>query len=195
MSIAGIILAAGKGTRMGGGKMTAKLHGKALVRHVADVAISSNLDQVIAVLGHDAAKVEQALHGTGVRIIHNPDYAEGMATSLKAAISALSEQTKAALILLGDMPQITPKLIQQLIEAFNNNPHASGIVPVVQGKRGNPILIAAALFASIMQLEGDIGARKLLAEADAAVIELDVQDPAILNDIDTTEALEKLNRR
>jgi molybdenum cofactor cytidylyltransferase len=193
MRVAGIILAAGKGSRMGGGKMTALLHGKALVRHVADAAVASHLDPVIAVLGHDADQVGKALEGAGMHLIHNPDFAEGMATSLKAGIAALPAKTDAALILLGDMPQIKPETIQQLIDAFKSNPHAAAVVPVVQGKRGNPILIARSLFASIMTLEGDVGARKLLSEAGETVIEIDVENLSILLDIDTFEVLDQLN--
>jgi molybdenum cofactor cytidylyltransferase len=195
MKIAGIILAAGKGSRMGGGKMTALLHDKALVRHVADAAVASKLDPVIAVLGHDADHVAKALDGTGVRIIHNSDFAEGMATSLKAGIAALPAKIDAALILLGDMPQITLLIIRQLLDAFHANPYAAAIVPMVGNQRGNPILISRKLFQQVMTLEGDVGARKLLAKAGDAVVEIIIDDAAVLTDVDTLDALEQLNFR
>jgi molybdenum cofactor cytidylyltransferase len=195
MRIAGIILAAGKGSRMGGGKMTALLHGKALVRHVADAAVASHLDPVIAVLGHDADHVEKALDGTGVRIIHNSDFAKGMATSLKAGIAALPAKTDAALILLGDMPQITPAIIKRLLENFKDHPEAAAVVPMVADQRGNPILLSRKLFDQVMGLQGDMGARKLLVVAGDSVVEVTLDDAAVLTDIDTKDALEKLNQR
>jgi molybdenum cofactor cytidylyltransferase len=193
ISVAGIILAAGKGTRMGGGKMTAMLGGKALVRYAADAATAAGLKPVIAVLGHDASNVVTALDGVEFTSIHNPDFADGMATSLKAGIAALPADVTGALILLGDMPHVTPVIIQRLLKTFADNPEASAVVPTAGNQRGNPILIGRALFASVLKLEGDMGARKLLDSAGKAVIEVAVDDVAILTDVDTSETLDRLN--
>jgi molybdenum cofactor cytidylyltransferase len=194
VSVAGIILAAGKGTRMGGGKMTAMLGGKALVRHTADAAAECDLKPLIAVLGHDASAVAAVLDGVDLVTIHNPAFASGMATSLKAGIAALPDTADGALILLGDMPHVTPALINILVKAFSDHPGAKAVVPMVANQRGNPILIGRKLFDAVLQLEGDTGARKLLDMAGTGVVEIRVEDAAVLIDVDTPEALDHLNR-
>jgi molybdenum cofactor cytidylyltransferase len=192
--VAAIVLAAGQGTRMGGAKMTAPYAGKPLARHAHDAAAASAAGPIVTVLGHDAGRVAAALDGVDTTFVENPDHAKGMSTSLKAGISALPETVAGAVVLLGDMPLVTPAIIDRLIAAFARHPSAKAVAPTVGGQRGNPILIGRALFAEVMKLEGDVGARKLLAAAGDDVIDVPVDDGAVLTDVDTPEALAALQR-
>lgn len=192
--VAAIVLAAGKGTRMGGGKMTAKLGGKALVRYPHEAVAGSLAGPVFTVLGHDAGSVSAALTGIDTHLIENPDFAKGMSTSLKAGIAALPETAAGAIVLLGDMPHVTPGIINRLIATFADHPTAGAVVPMIGGQRGNPILIGRSLFDAVMTLEGDLGARKLLDTAGREIIEVAIEDVAVLTDVDTPEALAGLDR-
>ena len=190
--VAAIVLAAGRGTRMGGGKMTAKLGGKALVRYPHEAVAGSLAGPVFTVIGHDAGNVSAALTGIDTHVVENPDYAKGMSTSLKAGIAALPETAAGAIVLLGDMPYVTPEIINRLIATFAAHPKASAVVPMIDGQRGNPILIGRTLFEAVMTLEGDMGARKLLDSAGQEIIEIAIDDVAVLTDVDTPEALAQL---
>ena len=190
--VAALILAAGQGTRMGGGKMTALLAGKALVRYPHEAAQDSRAGPLITVLGHDATNVSVALAGIDTRMIHNEHFASGMASSLQAGIAAVPDTTAGALILLGDMPNVTVQIIARLLAAFSEHPYARAVVPTVAGQRGNPIIIGRRMFPEVMKLTGDVGARKLLETAGEDVIEVAIDDAAVLLDVDTPEALAKL---
>jgi molybdenum cofactor cytidylyltransferase len=189
VKVAGVLLAAGKGSRMGGGKMTVAFAGKPLVRHAAEALCESGLAQVVVVTGHDAEHVASALGGLDVNIVHNADFATGMASSLKAAVASLSSEIDAALVALGDMPHVTTEILNRLVGAFATTPQPKAVVPVVEGRRGNPVLIGRGLFPDVMRLEGDVGARRLLEAAGDAVVEVEIADAAVLIDLDTPEAL------
>src|SRR3954462_6777749 len=139
--VAGLILAAGRSTRMGGpNKLLEEINGKALVRHVAEHVRASRAKPVIVVTGHQKERVERALAGLPVTFVHNPDFAEGLSTSLKTGIGAVPPEADGAIVCLGDMPQVTAKLIDRLIAAFDPERSALVVVPTIAGKRGNPVL-------------------------------------------------------
>jgi molybdenum cofactor cytidylyltransferase len=189
--VAAVILAAGRSTRMGGpNKLLAELGGKTLVRIVAEQALASKASEVIVVTGHQAAEVEKSLTGLQVRFVRNPDFADGLASSVKAGISAVPEDADAAVVCLGDMPLIDADLIDRLIEAFA--PDRGGLIalPVSNGRRGNPVLWSRRFFKELMTLDGDIGARHLIAKHGEAVAEVPVEGHGAFLDIDTPEALE-----
>ncbi len=191
-NVAAIVLAAGRGTRMGGAKMTALLGGKPLVRYPHEAASASRAAPLMTVVGHAAESVVSALAGIDTQIVPNDRYEQGMSTSLRAGLAALPENAAAAIVLLGDMPHVTPAIIDRLIVAFAGHPAARAIVPVVNGQRGNPILLARSLFPDVMALDGDVGARRLLAAAGEGVVEIAMEDAAVLTDVDTPEALAAL---
>jgi molybdenum cofactor cytidylyltransferase len=191
--VAAVILAAGKGTRMGGAKMTTLLRGEALVRHPHKAALASGAGPLVTVLGHDATSVSVALAGLDTRMVMNDDYASGLASSLKAGIAAVPDTAAGALILLGDMPNVTPAIINRLLAAFSGSPYAKAVVPTVQGRRGNPVLIGRRLFDAVAALDGDVGARRLLEAAGDDVVEVPIDDGAVLADVDTPEALAALD--
>ena len=191
-SVAAIVLAAGRGTRMGGAKMTAQLGGRPLVRYPLEAAAQSRAAPLVTVVGHAAGSVTAVLGGIDTQVVENPRFEDGMSTSLKAGLAALPETADAAVILLGDMPHVTPAIIDRLIDAFAAAPQAQAVVPIVNGQRGNPILLARSLFPDVMRLEGDVGARRLLATAGDRVVEVAMEDAAVLTDVDTPEALAAL---
>jgi molybdenum cofactor cytidylyltransferase len=188
--IAAIVLAAGRSTRMGAGnKLLAQLDGRPLVRHVVDAALASRARPIAVVVGHQAAAVRSALAGLEIDLLDNENYAAGLSSSLKRGIAALPGDCQGALILLGDMPQITAAHIDRLLAAFQ--PGAI-VVPMHKGRRGNPVLWPDTLFAQIRGLEGDVGAKELMrAHADAIRV-VDLESEAIFADVDTPEALERL---
>ena len=194
-NIAAIILAAGRSTRMGGpNKMLAELQGKKLVRIAAEQAIASKASEVIVVTGHQAELVEQALSGLRVKFARNPDFAGGLASSVKTGVAAVAANADGAVICLGDMPLIDAHLIDRLIEAFAPDRGNLIVVPVADGRRGNPVLWSRRFFSELMTLEGDIGARHLIAKHGEAVAEVPVEGDGAFLDIDTPQALDAARR-
>ena len=188
--IAGLVLAAGRSTRMGGpNKLLEEINGKPLVRIVAEQALASRASPVIVVTGHQRERVERVLAGLPVTVVHNPDFADGLSTSLRAGIKAVPPDADGAIVTLGDMPQVSAKLIDRLIAAFDPERGALVVIPTIDGKRGNPVLWARRFFSDLLAVEGDIGARHLIAGYAEAVAEVAIEDAAALTDIDTPEAL------
>jgi molybdenum cofactor cytidylyltransferase len=188
--IAAVLLAAGRSTRMGAvNKMLAKIGGKPLVRIAAEQALGSQATPVIIVTGHEQEKVERALDGLAVRFVHNPDYADGLGTSLRAGIGAVPDGADGAIVCLGDMPQVDHQLIDKLIAAFDPDAGALVVVPSIEGRRGNPVVWARRFFNELMSINGDFGARYLLGNYAEAVVEVPLSGDAALTDVDTPESL------
>jgi molybdenum cofactor cytidylyltransferase len=188
--IAAIVLAAGRSTRMGAvNKLIAEIGGKPLVRIAAEQALASRASPVIVVTGHERERVEAALNGLPVRVVHNPDYAEGLGTSLKAGIAAVPDDADGAIVCLGDMPQVNAALIDKLIAAFDPEKGALVVVPSIAGRRGNPVVWSRRFFHDLMGISGDIGARHLIGSYAEAVAEVPVEGDAALTDVDTPESL------
>ncbi|BBK42339.1 4-diphosphocytidyl-2C-methyl-D-erythritol kinase [Allostella vacuolata] len=191
--IAALVLAAGRSTRMGAAnKMLVPVAGRPMVTHAVDAALASKARPVVVVTGHDPAAVTAALAGRDVAYAHNPHYAEGMATSLKAGIDALPREVDGVLVCLGDMPRVPPLVLDRLIAAWNPVEGRAICVPTTAGRRGNPILWSRRFFAEMLAIQGDTGARGLLAAHADQVVEVEVGDDGILLDVDTPEALAAL---
>ena len=189
-NIAAVVLAAGQSTRMGAvNKMLAEIGGKPLVRIAAEQALASRAKPVIVVTGHEREKVETALAGLPVRFTHNPNYADGLGASLKAGIAAVPADADAAIVCLGDMPQVDHQLIDKLIAAFDPERGALVVVPSINGRRGNPVVWSRRFFNDLMSIQGDIGARHLIGSYAEAVVEVPVAGDAALTDVDTPESL------
>jgi molybdenum cofactor cytidylyltransferase len=174
----------------GSNKLLAEIGGRPLVRIVVDEVLASRARPVIVVTGHQRERVEAALAGLPVRLVHNPHYADGLGTSLKAGIGALPPDCDAAIVCLGDMPQVDAALIDRLIGAFDPDCGALVVLPTIDGKRGNPVVWSRRFFPDLMLVEGDVGARHLIGRYTEAVAEVPVTGKAALTDIDTPEALE-----
>jgi molybdenum cofactor cytidylyltransferase len=194
-NVAAVILAAGRSTRMGGpNKLLAELNGKALVRIVTEQALASKAQGVIVVTGHQADQVERALAGLKVKFVRNGDFVDGLASSVKTGIAAVPADADGAVVCLGDMPLIDAHLIDRLIETFAPDRGNLIAVPVSDGRRGNPVLWSRRFFGELMTLDGDIGARHLIARHGEAVAEVPVEGHGAFLDIDTPQALEAARR-
>lgn len=200
--IAAIILAAGEASRFRAAageqgpqtKLVALHQGKPLVRHVAEAALAAGLAPVIAVTGHARDNVAQALSGLDLQHVQNDAYATGMASSLKAGVEALPGHVGGFVVLLGDMPLVSAGLIRSLVDAYLAGPLADAIVPVLEGERGNPVLLSQRMAPQIMQLSGDAGARKILQDPGLKIVEMPIADEAARIDIDTPQALAALDK-
>lgn len=185
--VAAIVLAAGLSTRMGENKVLAEAGGKPLIAHVLAVLGKLELEEIIVVTGRDAEAVGKAARGA--RLVHNPLFAEGIATSVRAGMAALGKKTDAVLVCLADMPLVESASLGKLVEAFNPIEHRSICIPVHDGKRGNPVLWGRQHFAALSALTGDQGGRVLLDELADEIADVHVDGDGILRDADTPEAL------
>ena len=188
--ITAIVLAAGQSSRMGPtNKLLETVDGEAMVRRVVAHARESQATDVLVVLGHQSQSVRAALADAGVTFTDSPHYAEGLSASLKAGIAGVPVESDGAIVLLGDMPAVSPAHIDRLIAGFNPVEGRSICVPTTRGKRGNPVLWGRAYFDEIAALSGDVGARHLIGAHREAVCEVALEDEAIFVDVDTPAAL------
>lgn len=187
--IAAIVLAAGRASRMGRNKLLIDVDGRPLVARVADAALDAGLSPVVVVTGYEADRVGAALGERPVVLAHNPNFAVGMAESLKTGLAALPEETEGVLVCLGDMPDITAAHLSRIVAAFEAADAESICVPTRDGRRGNPVLLGRAYFPELRALSGDVGARGLIAKHADRVREVTMDDDAVLTDLDTDETL------
>jgi molybdenum cofactor cytidylyltransferase len=194
--IGALLLAAGQSRRMGSSnKLLAEIEGVPMVTRVARRLLASRARPIIAVLGSRADEIDAALGRLPVERVRNPDFADGLSTSLKRGLAALPEDLDGVLICLGDMPMISGRHLDRLADAFNPLEGRAIIVPTRDGKRGNPVLWATRFFAEMGQISGDVGARHLIGEHAELVAEVEMDDDAVLVDIDTPEALAALQAK
>ena len=187
--VAALILAAGASRRMGGpNKLVATFGGKPLVRIAAEAALASRASSVTVVTGHEAAAIRSALAVLAVAFAHNPDHAAGLSTSLRAGLTALEPGLDGVVVMLADMPEIGRTEIDRLIDVFQRQAGAAIVVPVCEGRRGNPVLWGARFFADLASLGGDAGGRRLIAANAESLVEV-AMGAAVTQDIDTPEAL------
>ena len=130
-----------------------------------------------------------ALGDRPVRFVAASDFAAGLSASLRAGIAAVPDDCAAALVCLGDMPLVTGAMIDRVIEAYDPDEGRAVVVPTHRGKAGNPVLWDRRFFADIAGLDGDQGARPLLARHAEWVAEVELGSDAVLRDFDTVESL------
>lgn len=161
--IAALILAAGPSRRMGEPKQLVDWGGRPLLSHVVEQARTWPVDLVAVVLGCGAEEILERVDLEGTLVVLNPEWEEGLASSLRAGLAALEREPKAeaALIALGDQPQIDPEVVEALVRAYRRS-GKSAVVPKYRYTRANPALVARVLWPRLMGLEGDDGARRLL---------------------------------
>jgi len=170
-------------------RLLAEIAGRPLARIVVEEALASRARPVIVVVGHERAKVENALAGLPVEVVYNPDFAQGLGTSVRAGIAAVPAEADGAIVCLGDMPQVDAALIDRLMAAFDPDRGALIVMPTVEGRRGNPVLWSRRFFHDLMAIEGDVGARHFIGRYSEAVADVPLEGSAALVDVDTPEAL------
>jgi molybdenum cofactor cytidylyltransferase len=172
-------------------KLLEPLAGEPIIVRVVRAALESGADTVIVVTGHEAPRIAEALRSFEVTLVHNPHFADGMSTSLKAGVAAVPKNHDGALIMLGDMPQVSPADLQALLAAFvAANDRSAICVPVRAGRRGNPVLWGVAHFPEIMPITGDAGAKQLLVTRAKNIVEVPAESDGVLVDIDVPADLE-----
>jgi len=199
--VGAVILAAGASSRFraAGGpdatKLVAKLDGKPIVRRIAEAALAAKARPIVVVTGYARTSVEAAVADLHVGVAFNPEFATGLASSLKAGLAATPPDVAGALVLLGDMPRVGAPLIDALIDAFLARKNALAAVPLHEGRRGNPVLLGRGLFEAAMRLEGDEGARRVIgALSGNALVEVEAPDAGATFDIDTPDDLAAARR-
>lgn len=187
-----IILAAGSGSRFGGGKLLAPWRGGVLLDGALAAALAAPVGRVIVVTGADGEKVAQAARdfaGDRIVLVHADDHAEGMGASLRRGAGELSPGCAGAFVLLGDMPRIPHAILAPLIAALEAG--APAAAPVFAGQRGHPALIGAELLPQLLTLGGDAGARAILKGLGERLALVEAQGDGVLFDVDERDDLSR----
>ena len=188
--IAAIVLAAGFARRMGRQKLLLDLKGKPVVRWSVE-AVLPHVDDCVVVTGEDDAAVRAALTGLGIRYAVNPHPEHGQGSSIAVGAGALEPRTTATLVVLGDQPLTPPDVVPALLAAQRESGKAIA-APSYRGTRGTPVLFTAEVFPELRTLDGDAGARSILAARPARVASVEF-DVAMPGDVDTPEDLARLH--
>lgn len=183
--IAALILAAGASSRMGESKQLLDWGGRPLLGYILEQARSWPVDQVVVVLGSEAETILERVDLGQAVVVLNPEWEEGQASSLRAGLAALEREgsMEAAFIVLGDQPEVDPAVLPALVEAYRSSGRWA-VVPKYRYTRGNPVLVARALWPRLMSLKGDEGARRLF-EAHPEWVEEVRFDQLPPRDVDT----------
>jgi molybdenum cofactor cytidylyltransferase len=184
--VAAIVLAAGESQRFGQPKQLLPVGSKTMIQHVVDIVLDSPVEQVIVVLGCRAAEIRASIAGRPVQVVVNERWKSGLSSSVQAGLSAVKPEVSAALFVLADQPGVTTEVIAKLVERYQET-RAPIVVPAYRGRRGNPVLFDRSLFAELMEVEGDQGGRRLIAEHGDELEEVEVETEAIFTDIDTAD--------
>ena len=189
--VSAILLAAGAGSRFGGGKLLAKLNDMPLAEHSLLALEASPVDETIVVVGADAERLREVCEPYGVRVVENPDWAEGMSTSVRAGLRSLRPEVRAVLILLADQPLVGAGAVGRLVEAFEAG--AKVAVATYGGEPRNPVLFSRGVWPPLeAQLWGDEGARAFLRRHPELVTRVRCDETGDPADVDTAEDLRRL---
>ena len=191
--IAGLLLASGASRRFGSNKLVAPLHGRAVVRWSAE-GLARAVDATFVVVPPESDEIRAALRGLPVRWVENFDAREGMASSIRAGVAAVPTDAEAVVITLGDQPLIDAAVIRDVVARWRAAPPGTrAVVAEYDDGRGHPALFGAPLFADLRALDGDRGARDLLASLGESVAV--VRAPGVRPvDVDTPDVLAELER-
>lgn len=192
--LAAIILAAGTSTRMGDvNKLLLPLNGQPIIRRVVRTVTEAPVRDVLVVTGHEAVRVREACTGIeAATFVQNDAYATGMASSIRTGVAATLADATGFLIVLGDLPLLSPDTLAQLRTAFTSATSDAIVCPTTDERRGHPVLFGAPYREALLQLEGDTGARPILHAHADRIIDVPVSDPGIFRDVDTPDAYNAL---
>ncbi|WP_244598589.1 nucleotidyltransferase family protein [Rhizobium tubonense] len=190
ITVAVVLLAAGRSTRMGEAgqhKLLAEFDGMPLVRRSAQVAIASSATSTTVVTGYRSDEIERVLSSLPLHLVENPEYASGMASSLIAGVSTKAAgEADGVMIMLADMPAITVDNLAALIVAFQGAQGQAIVRAVSHGQRGNPVILPRTILPKILELNGDVGARSIIEASGLPVIDVEIGQAALI-DVDTPE--------
>ncbi|MGD2156679.1 MAG: nucleotidyltransferase family protein [Anaerolineales bacterium] len=182
-----VVLAAGQSRRMGRPKMTLSWGNTTVIGRVLQALESGGVDNVLIVTGAARVEVEKAVSGFGVRTVFNPFYAEAeMIKTLQVGISALNDEYEAALVVLGDQPQLRPKVVRGILDTYQES-QAALIVPSFEMQRGHPWLLGRTYWPEILSLPSSETLRDFLNRHAAEIHYLIVNSKSVLQDLDTPE--------
>ena len=185
--ICALVPAAGMSTRMGSPKQLLPFGGKTVLQTVVDTLLDANLDGILVVLGHRADAVRESLAERPVLFHLNPDYRKGMFSSILCGLSVLGKSADAALIALGDQPNVRARVVRKVATAYRKGDWGI-VVPVCRGKRGHPALVDLGRYLSeIRSLTGEDGLKPVMRGHPDDTLEVEVEDDGVLRDIDTPE--------
>jgi molybdenum cofactor cytidylyltransferase len=192
--VGAVVLAAGSSSRMGEAKQLLPLADSTVLERTLQNLNAAKVDEIVLILGFSAETIRQRISDSpmkNLRIVVNHKYGQGMATSLRTGLAALSENTDAALIVLADQPFIRPETVDRIIDQYRQS-DAQIVIPIFQGSRGNPVLLDRSVFHEVMALQGDIGCRAIFGNHLDGIVKAEVDDIGILLDIDSKEDYERL---
>jgi molybdenum cofactor cytidylyltransferase len=185
--ISAILLAAGESNRMGQPKQLLPFGQSTILERATDTLLDSAVSETIVVLGYRDEEIRKTIADKPVKIAINPDYQQGMSASIIAGLKQVDKRARAVLIVLGDQPFVDSQTINSLVEAFIANKRGI-IIPVYQGRRGNPVIFAIKYKGELLNLKGDIGGREIIKRHPDDVLEVAVNCEGVLIDIDTMES-------
>ena len=182
--ISAILLAAGQSKRMNGeNKLTKGIQGTPLIKLSVKNILASSINELIVVLGHQKEIIKKLIGGNEkIKFVFNKDFESGMASSIKTGIDNLSDKTEAFFICLGDMPMVNHDIYNQLIESKDNK---EIIVPTYKGHQGNPVLFDKSMKEKVMDITGDVGAKKILELNKDKILNLEINDQSITKGFNT----------
>jgi molybdenum cofactor cytidylyltransferase len=192
MMVSAIVLAAGMSARMGQNKLLLLFKGKPLIAHAVDILLASEIDEIIVVLGNEADKVQEKLRGRQVRLIENPDFREGLSTSVRAGVTAVSRQADGIMVYLADQPLLESADVNRILRAFVHAKDAgkSIVVPFFDRQRGNPVLLDSSYREAILGVVGDVGCKGVIKRYPDQVFVLQMESDHVIRDMDTIEEYE-----
>jgi CTP:molybdopterin cytidylyltransferase MocA len=199
LRIGAVLLAAGEGRRMGGvAKPLIRLQGVPLIKRHLIALSGAGVDEVVVVTGFEREAVEAQVQEFPVTLAHNADFAQGQQGSVRTGLAALGSKLDAVLVVLADQPLIGAQDLTELISAYKKAPKAEGgrvIVPVVQGQRGNPVLLDAEALARVLASEQNLACRNLIDRNPDLVLVHATDNQRFITDLDTPDDLARLAGR
>jgi molybdenum cofactor cytidylyltransferase len=200
-----VVLAAGMSTRMGRNKLLLSFRDKPLVVHAVDTLLASKVDEIIVVLGHESEKVWDQLEAYAgdaskwaekgrVRLVKNPNYRDGLSTSVRTGVQAVSPEAGAIMIYLADQPLLEPGDVDRIIGAFASakTENKTIAVPFFRGERGNPVILDASLRDSILGIAGEVGCKGVIKRYPEKVYAVEMENDHVVRDVDDVQAYERL---
>jgi molybdenum cofactor cytidylyltransferase len=203
--LSAVVLAAGMSTRMGQNKLLLNFRNKPLIVHAVDTLLASEIDEIIVVLGHETEKVRDQLErrvgpakkaaaGKPVRLVQNPDYQNGLSTSVRTGVDAVSQRANGIMIYLADQPLLEPEDVNRILAGFAaaKEINKSIVVPFFRGERGNPVILDASLRVAILGIVGDVGCKGVIKRYPEKVYVMEMDNDHVVRDVDDIQAYERL---